>query len=132
MILRSIPVLWLATVLLPAGATAPPSRPAMIQAAPELPVGIVSQPLSRGEETGRVILQRDAGQAPVYIRSVQPDSVEGALYRIDFAALDANGDGFIDRDEAAVHPALADEFNALDTRRRGRLDRNDLAGWLTD
>ena len=34
--------------------------------------------------------------------------------------------------EAQANPALADEFGALDVKRRGKLDRADLAGWLTD
>lgn len=121
---------WPALLFLPLAAMA--ADPARTQAVPELPLGILARPLPRGEETGRVILQHGADEVPVYVRSVQPDSVDGSAYRIAFAALDADGDGFIDRDEAAAHPPLADEFNALDTRRRGRLDRQDLAGWLTD
>jgi len=62
---------------------------------------------------------------------VQPVSVVGQ-YRIAFAALDVDGDGFISRAEAQANPTLADEFNALDVKRRGKLDRADLAGWLID
>ena len=40
------------------------------------------------------------------------------------------GDGFIGRDEAQANPALADEFDSLDTARRGKLAREQLAGWL--
>ena len=47
-----------------------------------------------------------------------------------FAADDRDGDGFISRDEAQANPALADEFNALDSARRGKLAREQLAGWL--
>jgi hypothetical protein len=46
--------------------------------------------------------------------------------------LDVDGDGFISRAEAQANPTLADEFNALDVKRRGKLDRADLAGWLID
>ena len=130
MTVRTSLAAWLAVALLPAAAQA--TVPAQTQAAPERPVGIVSQSLSRGEETGRVILAGDSAQAPVYVRSVQPDSVQPSAYRIAFASLDANGDGYIDRNEAAAHPLLADEFKALDTKHRGRLERSDLAGWLTD
>lgn len=132
MILRPCLALSLATVLLPAVAGAQSSVPTQTQAMPELPVGIVSQSLSRGEETGRVILQRGGDDVPVYVRSVQPDSVDGSAYRVAFASLDANGDGYIDRSEAAAHPSLHDEFKALDIQRRGKLDRADLAGWLID
>ncbi len=72
-----------------------------------------------------------AGEAQVTVRSLEPSSVVGQ-YRIHFAALDVNGDGFISREEAQANPALADEFNALDVKRRGKLDRADLAGWLVD
>ncbi|GHA68516.1 hypothetical protein GCM10007067_00450 [Lysobacter bugurensis] len=37
------------------------------------------------------------------------------------AALDANGDGAIDRSEAAAHPKLAERFDRLDVNRDGRL-----------
>ena len=65
------------------------------------------------------------------MRSLEPSSVVGQ-YRIRFSDLDVNGDGFISREEAQANPALADEFNALDVKRRGKLDRADLAGWLVD
>ena len=109
-----------------------PGNPAQTQAMPELPVGIRTQPLSTGAQTGRVDIPVAEGDTPVSIRSVQPDSVDASAYRIAFAVLDRNGDGFIDRDEAAAHPALNDEFKALDVQRRGRLDRSDLTGWLID
>ncbi|MFX7784963.1 hypothetical protein ABTJ92_22335, partial [Acinetobacter baumannii] len=61
----------------------------------------------------------------------EPSSVVGQ-YRIHFTVLDVNGDGFISREEAQANPALTDEFNALDVKRRGKLDRADRAGWLVD
>ena len=109
-----------------------PGTPAQTQAMPELPVGIRTQALAAGQQTGRVEIAVAEGDTPVSVRSVQPDSVDGNAYRIAFAALDTNADGFIDRDEAAAHPALHDEFKALDIKRRGKLDRSDLAGWLID
>ncbi len=95
----------------------------------EVPVNVRAQPLASGAVTHQVQLPAEPGQAAVVVRSIQPDSVAGN-YRIDFAALDADGDGFINRDEAQANPALADEFNALDTLRRGKLAREQLAGWL--
>lgn len=109
-----------------------PGNPAQTQAMPELPVGIRTQSLAAGAQTGQVEIAVAEGDTPISVRSVQPDSVDASAYRIAFATLDTNADGFIDRDEAAVHPALNDEFKALDIKRRGKLDRADLAGWLID
>lgn len=129
----SSPILsvFLLATLWPASAFAQ-RVPADTRALPERPVGIRTQPLSTGAQTGRVEIAVAEGATPISIRSVQPDSVDARAYRIAFAALDFNGDGFIDRDEAATHPALHDEFKALDVQRRGKLDRSDLAGWLID
>jgi hypothetical protein len=102
------------------------------QALPELPVGIRTQALPTGAQTGQVDLAVAEGATPITIRSFQPDSVDSGAYRVAFAVLDINADGFIDRDEATVHAALNDEFKALDVKRRGKLDRADLAGWLID
>ena len=66
---------WPALLFLPLAAMA--ADPARTQAVPELPLGILARPLPRGEETGRVILQHGADEVPVYVRSVQPDSVDG-------------------------------------------------------
>ncbi|UYB54470.1 EF-hand domain-containing protein [Xanthomonas sp. AM6] len=95
----------------------------------DVPVGVVSQPLNSGEVTHQVQLDVPQGQAPVTVRTIQPDRVAGN-YRIDFDALDSDHDGYLSRSEAQANPALADEFDALDTRRSGRLSREQLAGWL--
>ncbi|MGN0858762.1 MAG: EF-hand domain-containing protein [Stenotrophomonas sp.] len=129
-LLALLPALALAQAV-PATRPAPAS-PVQTQAVPELPVGIRTQALAAGEQTGRVEIAVAEGDTPVSVRSVQPDSVDASAYRIAFATLDTNADGFIDRDEAAAHPALHDEFKALDVQRRGKLDRADLAGWLID
>jgi len=106
-------------------------RPAPAVSVPltDVPVHVREQSLSTGKVTHATQVQTVPGQAEVTVRSIQPDSVIGN-YRIDFAALDVDGDGFISREEAQANPALADEFNALDTARRGKLSREQLAGWL--
>ncbi len=90
---------------------------------------VLAQPLSSGEVTHQVRLEVAHGEAPVTVRTVQPDNVAGN-YRIDFDALDSDHDGYISRSEAQASPVLADEFDSLDPQRRGRLSREQLAGWL--
>ena len=95
----------------------------------DVPNVIRTQPLSSGEVTHQAQLERPRGESNVIVRSIQPNSVVGS-YRIDFQAMDTDGDGRISRAEAQANPALADEFDALDTRHSGHLTREQLAGWL--
>ncbi len=124
-----VPLLILLPWLALAQAYTPP--PAISQPLREVPAGVRTQSLSEGRVTHQVTMSAPAGEAAVTVRSVQPVSVVGQ-YRFAFAALDGDGDGFISRAEAQANPALADEFGALDVKRRGKLDRSDLAGWLVD
>lgn len=119
-------------VLLPFAASAqtvPRPEPAVSLPLNDVPVHVREQSLSTGKVTHSTQILMPTDQAQVTVRSIQPDSVIGN-YHIDFAAMDVNGDGFISREEAQANPALADEFNALDTARRGKLSREQLAGWL--
>ncbi|PZS91797.1 EF-hand domain-containing protein [Stenotrophomonas maltophilia] len=128
---RSIALLAVLLMTAPAMAQQLPHTPAQSQ--PLGPTGgaIRQQPLDAGRVSGSVEIAQPAGEAQVTVRSLEPSSVVGQ-YRIHFAALDVNGDGFISREEAQANPALADEFNSLDRKHRGKLDRADLAGWLVD
>lgn len=132
MIRPRLPILVLLLAALPSAplwAQNAPRDAAVTTPLPAAPVNVRNQSLASGAVTHQVRLPADPGQAAVIVRSIQPDSVIGS-YRIDFDALDADGDGFISREEAQANPALADEFNALDTARRGKLAREQLAGWL--
>lgn len=129
--LPTLALLLAATAALPALAQHAPRDSAVTAPLPAAPAGVRAQPLARGAVTHQVRLPGEPGQATVIVRSIQPDSVAGN-YRIDFQALDVDGDGFISREEAQANPALADEFNALDSARRGKLAREQLAGWLVD
>lgn len=51
-------------------------------------------------------------------------------YHVDFAAMDANGDGAISRAEARGNPDLMREFHVVDANHNGRLDREEMKGWL--
>jgi hypothetical protein len=70
-----------------------------------------------------------AAQPQVSFHSLPPDSVVGQ-YKVDFAALDANGNGSISRSEAKSNATLTAEFDAVDNNHDGRLDKHELAGWL--
>lgn len=82
-------------------------------------------------------MQRQSGMAVIegqhdertVVRSFEPDSVVGQ-YRIDFEAMDVDGDGAINRAEAAANPTLEAEFRAVDANGDGRLDREELSGWI--
>ena len=129
--LPPVVLLLAAIATAPAPAQTAPRDGAVTAPLPVAPAPVRAQPLASGAVTHQVRLPGEPGQATVIVRSIQPDSVAGN-YRIDFQALDVDGDGFISREEAQANPALADEFNSLDRRHRGKLDRTDLAGWLVD
>jgi len=51
-------------------------------------------------------------------------------YKIDFAAMDGNGNGSISRSEASSNATLTAEFAAVDADHNGQLSKSELTGWL--
>lgn len=86
----------------------------------------VDQPLQH--QTGMVVIDGPNGERTI-IRSLEPRSLVGGD-RLDFAVLDADGDGRVDRREAAVDRSLHAEFGTVDANGDGYLDRVELAGWI--
>lgn len=68
---------------------------------------------------------------PVTVTSSPGNSIS-SNYRIDFAAMDTNGDGNIVRAEvsASGNADLMREFHVVDANHNGRLTREELKGWL--
>ena len=47
----------------------------------------------------------------------------------EFAKLDKNKDGMIDKTEAAMEPRLLTNFDAADTNKDGKIDKNEWAAF---
>lgn len=132
--MSSSPRLYFFLLLLASAAAVaqqPPPTPAQSQPLRDDGGVVRAQELSAGRVTGSVDIVVPLGETPVTVRSLTPSSAAGQ-YRIHFAELDVDADGYISRDEAQANPSLADEFISLDVKRRGKLDRDDLAGWLLE
>jgi hypothetical protein len=93
------------------------------------PVPPATPPPATSAGTSSAVVQ-GAGQ-PVTVTSSPGNSIS-SNYRIDFAAMDANGDGHIVRGEvsASGNDDLMREFHVVDANRNGRLTREELKGWL--
>lgn len=98
----------------PAPPTAPMSPEAMPPAPPAAPAAPMAPPGS-----------------PVTVREQQPDSIS-SNYKVDYAALDKNGNGSVSRAEvrASGNDDLAREFHVVDGNHDGRLTEAELKGWL--
>ncbi|UWX04744.1 EF-hand domain-containing protein [Pseudoxanthomonas sp. NC8] len=86
----------------------------------------VDQPLQH--QTGMVVLEGAHGER-VIVRSLEPRNLVGGD-RLDFAVLDADGDGYVSRQEAALDRSLQSMFGKVDANADGHLDREELAGWI--
>ena len=69
--------------------------------------------------------------SPVTVREHAPDSIS-SNYKIDFAAVDKNGDGSVSRSEvrASGNADLEREFHVVDANHNGRLTKEEMKGWL--
>jgi hypothetical protein len=79
-------------------------------------------------QTGMLVIEGSHDERTI-VRTFEPDSIVGH-YRVDFIALDVDGDGLVDRNEARAQPTLDAEFRAVDANNDGRLDRAELSGWM--
>lgn len=70
-----------------------------------------------------VLLATSAAGAAI---AASPATSKPAPPRMDAMRLDANGDGVIDRQEAASQPRLAERFDALDKNKDGKLARDEM------
>jgi hypothetical protein len=70
-----------------------------------------------------------ADGAPVTVTDSPGNSIS-PNYSIDFATMDADGNGDISRGEASSNPDLVREFHVVDRDHDGRLTREELKGWL--
>lgn len=91
-------------------------------------------PVEKFEGVETVTLQTDRG--PVVVVS-WPGTVPDSEYNIDFTALDANGDGFIARQEAQAMDSRSEaahnlnlEFQVADKNSDGRLAFTEIIQWV--
>jgi Ca2+-binding EF-hand superfamily protein len=77
--------------------------------------GLVSLPIAA---------QTTPGAAPVAAPAKQTDDDAA-----EFARLDKNKDGVIDKTEAASEPRLSANFDAADTNKDGKIDKNEWAAF---
>ena len=109
---------------------APAIAAGQVQTAPlQEPDEPPTRPDRSERQTGMVTFGQAGGQQ-VIIRSFEPTTVLSSDYTIDFEALDADGDGFISRREAAAHERLTEEFRGVDADGDGLLRREELRGWI--
>ena len=69
--------------------------------------------------------------SPVTVREQQPDSIS-SNYKVDYAALDKNGNGSVSRGEvrASGNDDMVREFHVVDGNHDGRLTEAEMKGWL--
>lgn len=87
-------------------------------------------PVAPSATTGSTIVV-DAQGNPVTVSSHLP-APPARDHRAAFAAIDADGDGRVSRDETAGDKYLSRAFGALDRDGSGGLDYEELLPWLDD
>ena len=102
--------LFTATLVLAAGVAAAQSTPAPDPA--------------RADATTRIQVAPDV---TLLTRVADPAMLQASRA---FDALDRNGDGAVDRTEAAAEPGLGDSFARVDSSGNGRLDRDEYTARL--
>lgn len=85
--------------------------------------------VSTGLHTPSAVATTTQAGSQVTVKSAPSNSVVGE-YKIDFASLDRNGDGSLNRSEASANATLTGEFRAVDSDRNGRLSKAELTGWM--
>ena len=60
----------------------------------------------------------------------RPRKAAGPAFREVFAAADVDGDGALDRREAAALPRIAGKFDRIDTNADGVVSRGEIEAWI--
>lgn len=63
---------------------------------------------------------------PGFAQPVSAAAAPTSAGKADHPRMDANGDGFITREEAKGHPMLEKNFDAMDTNKDGKLSREEM------
>ena len=74
-----------------------------------------------------VAAQTSPGMAPAATTAKQTDDNAA-----EFARLDKNKDGVIDKSEAVLEPRLLTNFDAADTNKDGKIDKSEWAAFQKD
>ncbi|QKT04817.1 hypothetical protein HUS23_13850 [Ectothiorhodospiraceae bacterium 2226] len=81
-------------------------------------------PEQAGEPAANGMAQEQGAEGDM-LGGMQPEEIE-------FGALDQDGDGYIDREEARALPILEQNFDRYDTSQEGRIDESEFAVFLEE
>ncbi|MBU6438490.1 MAG: EF-hand domain-containing protein [Betaproteobacteria bacterium] len=73
------------------------------------------------------------GLAPLAHAQMAPPGKEATMNKVDevMKALDKNGDGMIDREEAKAEPSIDKNFVQINTSGSGKITKEELAAWMS-